>query len=75
MGVIGVRGSFQVGDSVSLCDPEGVEIGRGLVRMSAPDAARAAGNRELANNNELIHRDDLVIFGRSGNLASAPSRC
>jgi glutamate 5-kinase len=64
VGVLGVRGDFRVGDSVSLLDPEGNELGRGLARLSAADAAAAAGRKREADDDEvlLVHRDDLVVF-------------
>ncbi|NUP09470.1 MAG: glutamate 5-kinase [Polyangiaceae bacterium] len=63
VGVVGVRGSFQVGDSVSLVTAENVEIARGLVRLSAVDAARACGRRtEDGRSEELVSRDDLVVL-------------
>ncbi len=58
VGVLGVRGSFHAGDSVSLVDTTGREIARGLVRLSAVDAARAAGRRD--EEGEIVHRDDLA---------------
>jgi len=60
VGVLGVRGSFNPGDSVSLFDLDGHELARGLVRASAVDAARAAGARIDGASLELVHRDDLV---------------
>jgi len=63
VGVLGVRGAFRPGDSVSVLDPEGVEIARGLVRLSAADAAKAAHRRgEPGGEEELIHRDELVVL-------------
>ena len=63
VGVLGVRGSFQPGDSVSLVGPDNVEIGRGLVRLSAVDAARACGRRtDDGRSEELVSRDDLVVL-------------
>jgi len=63
VGVLGVRGSFAVGDSVSVVDPDGREIARGLTRFSAVDAARIAGKRSEARpSEELIHKDDLVLL-------------
>jgi glutamate 5-kinase len=67
VGVIGVRGDFREGDAVRLMAPDGIEIGRGLVRCAAADAARIAGlrARELppadAGHAVLVHRDDLVV--------------
>ncbi len=63
VGVLGVRGSFAPGDSVSLFDPEGREIARGLARLSAVDAARIAGKKSADGESvEIVHRDDLVVL-------------
>jgi glutamate 5-kinase len=64
VGVLGVRGDFRAGDAVGVFDPEGREIGRGLSRLSAAEAAAAAGKRFEKDEGEveLVHRDDLVIF-------------
>lgn len=63
VGVLGVRGTFVTGDSVSLMSPEGTEIARGLVQLSAVDAARACGRRtEDGRSEELVSRDDLVLL-------------
>ncbi|MFO0551193.1 MAG: glutamate 5-kinase [Polyangiaceae bacterium] len=63
VGVVGVRGTFNAGDSVSLFDPSGREVARGLTRMSVGDAARACGRRnEDGQSEELVHRDDLVVL-------------
>jgi glutamate 5-kinase len=70
VGVIGVRGEFEPGDSVRIVAPDGTEIGRGLARLGALDAARVAGKkgRELeavlgagTADAVLIHKDDLVL--------------
>lgn len=70
VGVVGVRGEFNVGDAVRLVGLAGNEIGRGLTRLGALDVSRAAGKPqdelELAfggNAKELVivHRDDLVL--------------
>jgi glutamate 5-kinase len=61
--VLGVRGSFQPDDSVALYDVEGREIARGLVQLSAVDAARVCGKRdEKGESPELVHKDDLVLL-------------
>lgn len=63
VGVLGVRGTFLAGDSLSLVDPEGIEIARGLSRLSAADATQLASRR--AQDDEAIvfvHRDDLVVL-------------
>jgi glutamate 5-kinase len=69
VGVIGVRGAFNAGDAVTLVAPDGREIGRGLARMGAPEAASIAGKKgeDIATlrGNEVdivvVHRDDLVL--------------
>jgi glutamate 5-kinase len=63
VGVLGVRGAFLPGDAVSVVDPDGAEIARGLARLSAVDAARIAGRkRDEAGDDVVIHRDDLVVL-------------
>ena len=67
IGVVGVRGDFRAGDAVRIMAADGAEIGRGLVRYAAADAARIAGTptRELgaedAGRSVLVHRDELVV--------------
>lgn len=71
VGVVGLRGEFRRGDSVRVVTLDGREIARGLSRMSALEAARAAGKRgsELLSafggdtDAVVIHRDDLVLMG------------
>jgi glutamate 5-kinase len=69
VGVLGVRGDFRAGDAVRLLDPAGAELGRGLARCGAADAAAVAGKRraELAENRAelsvLVHADEIVIGG------------
>jgi len=73
VGVLGVRGDFRAGDAVRVLDPDGAEIGRGLSRAAAVDAARLAGKREAPRAREtnpgledakgvVVHRDDLVVW-------------
>jgi glutamate 5-kinase len=69
VGVVGVRGDFAPGDAVTLLAHGGREIGRGLSRVSAADAAALAGKRgdEIAAQRGtdgdvvIVHRDDLVL--------------
>jgi len=71
IGVIAVAGNFSRGDLVSCRDEAGNEIARGLVNYDADDARRIAGLRTrdiepllgFVNDEELIHRDHLVITG------------
>lgn len=66
VGVIGVRGTFDRGDAVSVLDPEGREIARGLSRLSQSDTARVATQKREKETPEgediIIHRDDLVVL-------------
>lgn len=69
VGVRGVHGSFERGDMVSCRDSEGREIARGLVNYSAAESHRIMGSASsevegilgYAGDEELIHRDNLVI--------------
>ncbi|MFO0659748.1 MAG: glutamate 5-kinase [Polyangiaceae bacterium] len=64
VGVIGVRGDFREGDAVAIVDHEGVEIARGLARMSAGETAAVAGRKLEEDDHErvVVHRDDLVVI-------------
>jgi glutamate 5-kinase len=69
-GVVRLAGAFERGDTVSVFDPDGREIARGLVAYSAADAERIRGRKSCEieallgyrGREELIHRDDLVTF-------------
>jgi glutamate 5-kinase len=67
IGVLGIRGDFRAGDAVRIVDADGREIGRGLARCGAIDAARVAGKaREelvepLADLAVIVHADELVV--------------
>jgi glutamate 5-kinase len=72
IGVVGLRGQFNPGDSVRLVSLDGDEVGRGLTRLGALDLARAAGKKgkelELlfgagASDLVVVHKDDLVLAG------------
>ena len=76
VGVSGVEGDFTAQQVVSIQDEHGAEIGRGVTRFSATDIRKIQGApsakiRELLGLNgaagkgekeEVIHRDNLVIF-------------
>lgn len=72
-GVIAVRGEFERGDAVLVCDAEGRELGRGLSAYSSRDAQRLRGRQSseieallgIRGRDELIHRDDLVVTVRN----------
>jgi glutamate 5-kinase len=70
VGVLGVRGEFNVGDAVKLIGPNGNEIGRGLTRLGALDVSRVAGKPlpelsltfpDNAKDLVVVHKDDLVL--------------
>lgn len=64
VGVCGVRGDFRAGDSVRVLALDGVELGRGLARVSSTDAVLIAGRKDGPGDapGVLVHRDDLVIW-------------
>lgn len=70
VGVRGVKGTFTRGEMVSLVDEAGTEVARGLVNYNNKEAALIAGHPTsaiesilgLVNDEELIHRDNLVIL-------------
>ena len=69
-GITRVEGRFDRGDAVSVRDPAGTELARGLSAYSSEDARRVCGrrSRELEailgyrGRDEIIHRDDLVLL-------------
>jgi glutamate 5-kinase len=70
IGVTRVTGTFAKGDAVSVLDPDGVEIARGLVGLDSEEAALVKGKRSQAviemlgagHRGEIIHRDNLVLL-------------
>ncbi len=64
VGVLGIRGDFRAGDAVKIMSPLGEELGRGLARSSAVDAARLAGQPPVdgVKGAVLVHRDELAIW-------------
>lgn len=68
-GVTEVSGSFGRGDPVAILSPEGVVLGKGLVRYTAVEAKAIAGHRTgeieailgYQGRAALVHRDDMVI--------------
>ena len=70
-GVKAVEGRFDKGDAVLIVGPEGREVGRGLTRYDAQDAARIAGLRSAAiepalgyTAGPMVHADDLALSSR-----------
>jgi glutamate 5-kinase len=69
-GVTAVHGRFARGDTVSVLDPDGVEIARGMAAYNDEEATRIRGKRSadiealvgFRGRAEMIHRDNLVIM-------------
>ena len=72
-GVLEVRGQFGLGAPVHCVDSEGALIAAGLSNYAAADIMRIQGRKtsEIAailghkDHDEIIHRDNLVLFGGS----------
>ncbi len=71
-GVRAVEGRFDKGDAVLVRDGDGRELGRGLTRYDATDAAKIIGLRTTAiaavlgyEAGPLIHADDLALVHRA----------
>jgi len=68
-GVNSVDGEFVRGDIVSLINPLGIEIGRGLVAYDSQQAETICGRQSaeitellgFVGRSEMVHRDDLVL--------------
>jgi len=77
-GVTRVEGAFSRGDCVAMRDPNGAEIGRGLVAYDALHAEQIRGrnSRDIAHllgmpgRAEMIHRDDMALAEREPFSAS-----
>ena len=75
IGIVGIEGHFSKGEIVSLIDPEGHEIARGIVNFPSEQVRRIAGKRTeeitalLGADSEqaVIHRDNLAVTARSEN--------
>jgi glutamate 5-kinase len=70
IGVTRVKGDFVRGDAVSVLDPDGQEIARGLVGLDREEADIVKGKNSkavaeflgLGARAELVHRDNLVVL-------------
>ena len=71
-GIKSVDGSFEQGSTVSIVNPDGWEIARGLVNYSTDDVRKIMGahTHEIAEilghkpYDEVVHRDNLVLLSR-----------
>ncbi len=67
VGLLGVRGDFRAGDAVRILDAEAREIGRGLARCGAGDAAMVAGKSRdelpegVSELSLVVHADEIVV--------------
>lgn len=70
VGIVEVVGNFRRGDVVTIVDPGGRELGRGLAEYSHAETTRIRGCQSEDIESELgyrgrsvvIHRDELVLF-------------
>ncbi len=73
-GIVRVTGDFAAMEAVALCDLDGIEIGRGLTNYNSQEIAAIAGKQSIeipqllgyAAAETVVHRDNLVLFDRSG---------
>ncbi|MNL36632.1 Glutamate 5-kinase [compost metagenome] len=69
-GVTGVEGDFSPGETVSLRDAAGRELGRGIANYGACELRRIQGRKSAEVEDllgfkvadEVIHRDNLVVL-------------
>lgn len=70
VGVIGLEGSFERGDTVSVIGEQGREVARGLVNYSSSELERICGKHSeeivgilgFAYGDEVIHRNNMVLL-------------
>lgn len=80
VGVVNVEGDFSIGDVISIVDTNGQEVGRGLAGQNASSLRKVAGLRTpqareflgAAEKDEVVHRDNLVIFSESADVEEVP---
>jgi glutamate 5-kinase len=63
VGLVNVSGPFDRLRAVEVADAGGRVIGKGLVRLSSRELEEAIGSHSSVIGGEVIHRDDLVVFG------------
>jgi glutamate 5-kinase len=59
VGVIGLKGNFELGDIVSVTDKQDDEFARGKVGLSSKQLDKVKGSRY---DKEVIHRDNIVVL-------------
>jgi len=68
-GVTGVEGVFELGNTVSIIGPDGVELAKGLVNYSSDELEKIKGaqTRDIArllgykDYDEVVHRNNMVL--------------
>jgi glutamate 5-kinase len=69
-GIVGVSGKFDAGDTISVVNRSGDEIGRGVSYYSCADIEKIKGKKtneikkvlKRAEYEEVVHRDNLVVL-------------
>jgi glutamate 5-kinase len=77
VGVTAVDGDFVVGDVISIVDTNGQEVGRGIASQTSGSLRKIAGMRTqqakeillVDEKEEVVHRDNLVIFSEGPDVA------
>ena len=70
VGVKGVDGDFEPGDTIRVFDPNRREIARGITNYGSADLTRIVGRKSdeiedilgYHNGDEIVHRNDLVLI-------------
>ncbi len=70
VGVVGVEGHFERGDTIRVVNPMNEEVARGLVNYAAEDTRQILGRQSdeieeilgYGYGDELIHRNDMVLL-------------
>ncbi|HSJ71294.1 MAG TPA: glutamate 5-kinase [Acidimicrobiia bacterium] len=63
VGVTDVEGSFERSDAVEVKDDHGALVAKGVVRVGSEELRSGIGQHSSQIGGEVIHRDDLVVFG------------
>ena len=69
-GITGITGSFDMGDTVEICNSRGKKVGKGIVNYNHHELEMIKGknSRDIEKIlgstffDEVIHRDDLILF-------------
>ena len=69
IGIQAIRGEFMKGDVVTICDPSGTEVARGLTNYDSNEITQIQGRHSTdfqdilghCPYDEVVHRDNLVV--------------